>query len=76
MQEPPIDIANEEAMADELKSRDVLISNELKCCDDLPMLVDMPETLTCQVCGKGFMNLTTGVQEPFVGVLTVDKIYK
>lgn len=76
MQEPPIDIANEEAMKDELKSRDVLISTEMKCCDDLPMLVDLPETLTCQVCGKSYMELMRGVQKPFVGVLTVDNVYK
>jgi hypothetical protein len=76
MREPEIDIANEEAAMDELKSRDVLISNEFKCCDDLPMLVQMPETLTCQVCGKSYMELMRGVQHPFVGVLTVDKVYK
>lgn len=56
--------------------RNVLISKELSCCDDLPMLVDMPETLTCQVCGRTFMNLVTGVQHPFEGVWTVHNNYQ
>ena len=75
MKEPPIDIANEEAAEDELRSRDVYISKETKCCDDLPMLVKMPETLICQKCKRSFMNLMTGVREPFIGVKTVNGIY-
>ena len=53
----------------------VYISNEMYCCDGLPMLVKMPETLICQVCEQKFMNLVTGVEKVFIGVLTKDNIY-
>jgi len=56
--------------------RNILLSKEVVCCDNLPMLVDMPETLTCQVCGKKFMNLVTGVQHSFTGVWTIHNNYQ
>ena len=67
----------EEAYQDKKKDQlDVVyVSKEVICCNDLPTLVDMPETLTCQICGKNYMNLVTGVRKAYIGILTTDKTY-